>query len=799
MGLMAQKGMVTGRVIDSGAEPLIGAYVLVKGTEQGVVTDVNGQFQLELEGGTYILKVSFLGFTNMEKKVVLRSGEEKILDFQLKTSITHLGDGIVISGSRKVEKITETPATIEVIHKDQISELAGPNPGELLARMKGVDYFRAGIAVTAVNIRGFNSNFNAKNLQMTDSRLNTLVATGLPLGPLNTVVKEDIERMEMILGPNAALYGPNAHNGLLNTITKDPRTSEGTTIALSAGNQKMFSARLRVAEAINEKFAFKVTAEYTKAEEFAYTDSVYAVTGFTHGAPEFELDKDVNFLRGEAAVFYTPKDGHDIIFQYGGSNSNYLAPTNVGRNQIKDWRINYFQLKYVSPHLFAQIYRSTSRTDSTYSISDRTKAYYQGIAAGMSHKEASGAHSYSTGALFIDDSRRWNAELQYNNTFGGIDYTLGAQWQRDLANSHGTYLLDKDENDFIQVDQLGVYGQLEKKFGSTGLKGTLAFRGDYHQVYEFNILPKAGLVYTQGVHNFRLTYGQGIAAPTILNLYGNLFGGLILGNAEGFTIIDGDSETMVEKQGVEKLNTIELGYKGQLIKNKLFLDANTYYNISKDFLSPLTYLGVATKRGETPVSELQTIPYGGLVYSYINFGEFHTYGMDIGVNYYFTNQVSLAVNYSLFSYSIDESKMENDINNDGVVNKLDLLVNAPKNKVSVSLNYHGSKFFGSLFGRWVESYDYFSSFQIAAETQDLLWRGVPIEEGARGANAWNYGPLGGFLTVDLSVGYRINEMFTLSAQVSNLFDKELQEFTAAPPTGRLLSMDLRINLPQMKK
>ena len=100
---------------------------------------------------------------------------------------------------------------------------------------------------------------------MTDGRLSNLIATGLPMGPLSSTIKEDVERFEVILGPNATLYGPNAHNGLLNTITKDPRTSEGTTISVNPGvsgdGDVFFSGRVRHAQVLNDKFAFKVMAE----------------------------------------------------------------------------------------------------------------------------------------------------------------------------------------------------------------------------------------------------------------------------------------------------------------------------------------------------------------------------------------------------------------------------------------------------------------------------------------------------------------------------------------------------------
>nr|WP_299032727.1 TonB-dependent receptor plug domain-containing protein [uncultured Tenacibaculum sp.] len=127
------------------------------------------------------------------------------------------------------------------------------NIGELAARQKGLDFPRSGVLGTGINIRGFNSAFNSKNLQMRDDRVSMLIATGLPYGSFSTVTKDDVERVEILLGPNGTLYGPNAHNGLVSTITKNPRTSEGTTIAIGAGSQNVVTGRLRHAQVLSDK------------------------------------------------------------------------------------------------------------------------------------------------------------------------------------------------------------------------------------------------------------------------------------------------------------------------------------------------------------------------------------------------------------------------------------------------------------------------------------------------------------------------------------------------------------------
>ncbi|NRB46118.1 MAG: TonB-dependent receptor [Saprospiraceae bacterium] len=811
VSIYGQEGTLAGTLTDTDGTPLVGANVILKGSTLGTVTDVDGKYSLQLPAGTNELMASYIGFTAQDFTVNIKANQTTTYDLSLSEGSAL--DEVVVSGSKKPEKLTESPATIETIFSREIEEYAG-NPAELIARQKGVDYFRAGIAAPAFNIRGFNSNFNAKNLQVTDGRFSTLIATGLPLGPLNTTIKEDIERVELILGPNATLYGPNAHNGLLNTITKDPRTSAGTTIAINPGvsgdGKGFFSGRLRHAQVLSDKFAFKVTGEYTAGSEFEFTDSVFIdrvgafdaegnaiPDGQSEGYEEFELDDDVEFLRAEASLIYSPVQDVDLSFNYGYSNSTYLSPTNVGRNQIKDWSINYYQFKLTTKNFFAQVYYTESQTDSTYSIDERTKQYYRGIDAGLAPSIARGPASYASGALFQDRSRRWNAEAQYYNTFGNLDFIAGVQYQSDQANSLGTYLLDEDENDFITVNQLGAYLHLNYDFGG-GFKAIAAGRFDNHEIYDFNFIPKFGLLKVGDQGTWRLTYGKGIAAPTILNMFGNLFSGLILGNAEGFTLLDGSK---VEKQKVEKIETYELGYRGQLVKNKLFIDANAYYNISTDFLSPVTVVGVTSARGDQKIEDVQSgyAIWNGLVATYVNFGKVNTYGFDFGATYYFNPNFSANFNYSYFDYTVDKDNMENDFNNDGVVNFLDILVNAPTNKFGLGLNYSGDKFFGSIFGRWVESYDYFSSFQIASQSHPgLTYRGKPIVENARSADSFNYGPLGGFFTVDLSLGYRINEIFTVSAAAANLFNQELREFTASAPTRGLYTMELRINLPAIK-
>ncbi|MHA6246297.1 TonB-dependent receptor domain-containing protein [Pontibacter sp. CAU 1760] len=240
----------------------------------------------------------------------------------------------------------------------------------------------------------------------------------------------------------------------------------------------------------------------------------------------------------------------------------------------------------------------------------------------------------------------------------------------------------------------------------------------------------------------------------------------------------------------------------QRLSEHFYLDANAYYNMSRNFLSPAINIAsqgrTVTHRGSTPMSEV--IPGApdagaGFLLTYVNFGEVDTYGADLGLTYAPTQALNFVANYSYFGYKIDKDDLNNDGNKDGKVNQFDLSINAPANRFSLAANYSQGRFFGSVFTRWVQEFDFFSGINVAAAADETLG----LKENARFGRTWNYGPLGGFTNVDVSAGYRINNHFTAAAQVTNVFDAQVREFVASPFIGRLYSVELKVNIPSFTK
>ena len=94
---------------------------------------------------------------------------------------------MTVSASRRVEKITDAPATVTVIGTDQLDAAVGNTFASALKEAKGVDFIQVGMTSIAINARGFNSSFNNRMLQVEDGRIGVLAESGLPVGSLTTI------------------------------------------------------------------------------------------------------------------------------------------------------------------------------------------------------------------------------------------------------------------------------------------------------------------------------------------------------------------------------------------------------------------------------------------------------------------------------------------------------------------------------------------------------------------------------------------------------------------------------------
>ncbi len=839
VGAIAQNtGKITGKVTDQlTGEPLVGASVTVRGSSMSIGTDNTGYYILNnVKAGKINLVFSYVGYMDITQTVSVTEGGTVAADVALFVS-SRPGDEVVVTASKRAEKITRAPASISVISAKDFAQSSSFNIGELASKIQGVEFVRTGVTGVGFNARGFNNAFNAKILLMTDGR-NSMMAgsSGLPAGIMNTVIKEDIERLEIVLGPNSALYGPNAHNGIANTITKDPRKWQGTDIVIGAGNQDVFSGRFRTATKINNKWAYKLTGEYTTGRDFEFHDSIYAggsVYGPAVAIPERIPSYQFKHVKGEAHAYYSINSTSDLIVSYGASDNDFLSVNNTGRNQIRGWKFSYLQLRYVSPRFFAQVYETWTNVGKSYGIPGYTRDYWNRThstitagnplygAIGHLPPDSAEANALRLGNMFKEESKRFNGEAQYNYNFSkiGLNMIVGGTYQKDAPKTFGTVLIDKTEK--VEITQYGGAIQLEKTLPAD-FKIVAAARLDHHSLFGSLFSPKVGLVKGVPGGAVRLTYGKAFAAPIILFQRASVFG-LVFGNGNGVTYIpnaskfsDASQQKTTTALSPEEIDTWELGYKGSLGK-KLYVDINGYYGNSKNFLSPaLTVGGRALSVGNIPIETPLLIPgavtndtlKSAAFSTYFNYGQVKSYGVDLGINYFFTDNISLAVKYSWFGSDITKNNIKNDANKDGYVSLEERSLNAATNRLASTLSFQNlckGKLYINLSARWVKEYDLYSGNQIStaagAGKRGVVYGGInPINNQPRNyVKNFNWGALGGFTTVDISAGVKLNTMLSVGAGISNLFDVEQKEFVGSPSIGRLFSVELKAHIPNTNK
>lgn len=270
---------ITGNVKSNIEKSVIPAVsIAIKNSNVGTYTDDKGNFRIS---GPLTLPVtlifSSIGYSHKEIVVTNASSINVFMD-----PVSVLGQDVVVSASRMPERILESPVTIERVNTANIRNTPSPSYYDIVGTLKGVDVITSSFAFKTPSTRGFNGSGNLRFNQLVDGMDNQAPALNFSIGSLVGLTELDVESMELLPGASSALYGSGGANGTLLINSKNPFKYQGLSLQVKQGVNHIdgsqhkaapyYDYTLRYAKKISEKFAFKITGQYIKAQDWQAAD-----------------------------------------------------------------------------------------------------------------------------------------------------------------------------------------------------------------------------------------------------------------------------------------------------------------------------------------------------------------------------------------------------------------------------------------------------------------------------------------------------------------------------------------------
>jgi iron complex outermembrane receptor protein len=331
-------------------------------------------------------------------------------------------------------------------------------------------------------------------LTLTDNRFAYVPSLRVNIPYLIPTNNEDIERIEVVLGPGAALYGPNAAGGVLHVITKSPFTSQATTLTIDGGERDVFRGAVRTAGTAGEKFGYKLSYDSFRGNDWrpAQRD------------PAELVPRDFRLRRqgGEARVDFRPTPKSEITANFGRAVAgNAVEPTGLGPAQVRDWVFSTYQLRARSGRLFAQAFVNTSDAGNSFLL--------------------------RTLGPVVDKSNQFVAQAQHGFGLGlRQSFIYGLDYQHTVPKTGGT-INGRNEND-DDITEIGGYLHSITRLAPK-LELVSAVRLDDHSRLEKKVFsPRVALVFKPTEYqNVRATFNRAFSTPNSNNLFLDLLAGRI--------------------------------------------------------------------------------------------------------------------------------------------------------------------------------------------------------------------------------------------------------------------------------
>ncbi len=522
-------------------------------------------------------------------------------------TLEELLDIEVTSVSRKPERISEATAAVFVITSEDIRRSGYRCIPDVLRMVPGLEVARIDAGNWAISCRGFNGLFSNKLLVLIDGRsVYTPLFSGV-FWDVTNVLLEDIERIEVIRGPGASMWGANAVNGVINIIMKHSDKTTGNLGAIGTGTKEALGADFRHGGSLAAGLHYRAYGMYFDRE------------GFTSGS-----------------------DG-EVVDEWAANRGGFRI----------DWRASPADEVTLHGNAYSvdlvEVYGSVFSPDPPYSQSIESQVNVLGgdLLGRWQHVFAGGSEAALQ--VCLDSERRetdlidsriksYSVDFQHNLRAGGrheIIWGLGCRYAEDATGGlFGLEFIPADR----QTDVQSSFLQDEIVVLPERLHLTLGSKFEYNDYTGLEVQPTARVLWTpHRKHTLWGAVSRAVRTPSRSDRNAEVIVAVIPpGAAYPESPLVFVSLTGNEEFDSEDLTAYEVGYRVWPV-DRLSLDIAAFLNIYAD-LGVLEY-GSPEERND-PVAHL-IVPI-----SFVNGGEAETHGFEIAADYRPVGRWRLRATYS---------------------------------------------------------------------------------------------------------------------------------------------------------
>ncbi|MBL8961751.1 MAG: TonB-dependent receptor [Gemmatimonadetes bacterium] len=505
---LAQVGQVHGLVTDSASgTPLEGVMLAVTPANGGQIfglTDGRGRFRIDVPAdGMFAVQVTRIGYAPRRIDGVRASSAPLVvrllpLAFQVAP--------VVVMASMVRESQLIAPAATYVVSRETIQRTLATTAVDVLRDVPGIDFAHKGLFSSTFSARGPRNVTAQDMLVLHDYRYAALPVLGFNTGGLIPAAQGDLERVEVVRGPAAVMYGPNSRRGVVHLVSRSPLVASDRMLLFGAGQRSLFDGSGGFSQRWGSRVAVRMAGRYARGKEWAYTDPVETAARQQAVAAGARADTlrigaripDNSVLQGEGRVDWMLRDNVTLTTSAGFSEATGIETSGeAGAAQSDGWRYSFLQTRLETPRLFANVMYNLSDAGSTYNL--------------------------RTGGLFVDNSRLLASQVQYRAEAGPLRLLAGGDFRRGVPQTGGTLNGRFEDDDALQETGAYVHASaaLSPRFELSG-----ALRLDHHNrlADPWFLSPRVSLVARPSTnHSLRLAASRSFAQPSTRDLFPDLF------------------------------------------------------------------------------------------------------------------------------------------------------------------------------------------------------------------------------------------------------------------------------------